>query len=182
MRDPDGPVHLATWIEDNAEAFRPPVANKVVFPGSEFITMVVRGPNRRNDFHTDPGDELFQQLRGTIRVDTRDPDGTITEHLVHEGELFVVPGGVPHSPRRPADTWGLVIERERRPGEIDAIAWYCPRCGAELFRRTFSLRDIETEVAAILRAFDAEPENRVCRTCGHHLEPAAEITLDQPPA
>jgi 3-hydroxyanthranilate 3,4-dioxygenase len=171
------PVHLATWIEDNAEAFRPPVANKVVFPDSEFITMVVRGPNRRNDFHSNPGDELFHQLRGTIRVDVRESDGTFTEHLVHEGEIFLVPGGVPHAPRRPAGTWGLVIERTRRRGEVDAIAWYCSACGAELFRRSFRLRDIETEITAILDEFASDDAHRRCANCGHVLEPATELVL-----
>jgi 3-hydroxyanthranilate 3,4-dioxygenase len=171
------PVHLATWIEENAAAFRPPVANKVVFPGSEFITMVVRGPNRRNDFHCNPGDELFQQLKGTIRVDTREPDGSFTEHLVHEGELFLVPGGVPHAPRRPAGTWGLVIERVRRPGEEDSLAWYCSACGAELFRRTFRLRNIETEIKAILDEFASDDAHRRCRVCGHVLEQATELQL-----
>ncbi len=177
MSSADGPVHLATWIEENAAAFRPPVANKVVFAESEFITMVVRCPNRRNDFHCNPGDELFQQLRGTIRVDIREPDGSFTEHLVREGEIFLVPGGVPHAPRRPAGTWGLVIERTRRPAEQDSLAWYCSSCGAELFRRSFRLRNIETEIKAILDEFASDDAHRRCERCGHVLEQATEIQL-----
>lgn len=171
-------MHLATWIEENAESFHPPVANKVVFrePG-EFITMVVRGPNRRNDFHINPGDELFQQLQGTIRVDVRGADGHIVEHLVHEGELFLVPAGVPHSPRRPAGTWGLVIERTRRPGELDAVAWYCHRCGATLAEHRFALRDIEKELTPVLEAFATDAEAHQCARCGEVLPPAREIVL-----
>jgi 3-hydroxyanthranilate 3,4-dioxygenase len=170
-------VHLATWIEANAEAFRPPVANRVVFRDSEFITMVVRGPNRRNDFHVNPGDELFQQLRGAIRVDIREPDGRIVAHVVREGELFLVPAGVPHSPRRPADTWGLVIERTRRPDERDGVVWYCRRCGATLAEHQFALHDIQTELAPILERFAADTEAHRCRRCGTVLPPAAEVEV-----
>jgi 3-hydroxyanthranilate 3,4-dioxygenase len=177
MSTVQGPVHIATWIEENAESFRPPVANKVMFGDSEFITMVVRGPNRRNDFHINPGDELFQQLAGTIRVDIRHPDGTVHPHLVHEGELLLVPAGVPHSPRRPAGSWGLVIERRRRAGELDRIAWYCPACRNLLVERSFALHNIETELKAILDDFAADPASHRCARCGHVLEPAEEITL-----
>lgn len=170
-------MHLATWIEENAEAFRPPVSNQVVFRDSEFIPMVVRGPNRRNDFHINPGDELFQQLRGAIRVDIREPDGRIVAHVIHEGEVFLVPAGVPHSPRRPADTWGLVIERTRRPDEHDGVAWYCPRCGATLAEHRFSLRDIATELAPILERFALDTDAHRCRRCGTVLPAAAEVDV-----
>ena len=49
------PVHLLRWIDANRHAFAPPVANKEVFPESEFIYQIIRGPNARNDFHIDPG-------------------------------------------------------------------------------------------------------------------------------
>lgn len=178
-----GPVHLARWIEDNAEAFRPPVSNKVLYRDSEFIAMVVRGPNRRNDFHINPGDELFQQLRGTIEVDVRDEHGEVTRHRVAEGELFLVPGGVPHSPRRPAGTWGLVIERERTRRERDTIAWYCPACGNELWSASFALRDIESELAVILESFAATPDRHRCERCATVLPPATEPpSLDPAPS
>ena len=173
-------MHLATWIEENAESFRPPVANKVVFRDrGDFITMVVRGPNRRNDFHINPGDEIFQQLRGAIRVDVREPDGRIVGHVVREGELFLVPGGVPHSPRRPAGTWGLVIERTRRPDERDTVAWYCHRCGSTLAEHRFALRDIEKELTPLLESFAADPAAHRCRRCGEVLAPAVEVTVDE---
>ena len=36
---------------------------------------IVRGPNARNDFHIDPGDEIFYQLKGDITVRCIDADG-----------------------------------------------------------------------------------------------------------
>jgi 3-hydroxyanthranilate 3,4-dioxygenase len=172
-----GPLDLVKWIEANAAAFRPPVANKVVFPGSEFIFMVVRGPNARNDFHINPGDEIFYQLEGTIAVDVHHDDGRVERKLVGPGEVMLVPGGTAHSPLRPRDTWGVVIERTRRSGEIDQIVWFCPKCGNELRRSPFSLADIETELAALIDDFNGDADARRCRRCGTVLPVAGEFVL-----
>ena len=170
------PLHLLDWIEQNADSFEPPVANRVVWPDSEFIFMVVRGPNARNDFHIDPADEIFYQLRGTIQVDIRTPDGEVEHHRVAEGELFLVPAGVPHSPLRPADTWGVVIERRRRPGELDTIVWYCPN-GHVLHEEIFALVDIEAELARIIDDFNSSLERRTCSRCGSVLPVAEPFVL-----
>ena len=84
------PVHLMRWIEDNRAAFMPPVANKEVFPESEFIYQIVRGPNARNDFHLDPGDEIFFQLKGDITVRCREADGGMRDVRVREGESIPI--------------------------------------------------------------------------------------------
>ncbi|MDH3708001.1 MAG: 3-hydroxyanthranilate 3,4-dioxygenase, partial [Acidimicrobiia bacterium] len=77
----------------------------------------------------------------------------------------------------PADTWGIVIERQRRPDERDEIVWFCPD-GHELHRRTFALADIETELAAILEEFNDSPALRTCATCGQVLEVPGPFVLD----
>ena len=38
--------------------------------------------------------------------------------------MFILPSRVPHSPQRSADSLGLVIERRREEGEMDALRWY----------------------------------------------------------
>jgi 3-hydroxyanthranilate 3,4-dioxygenase len=172
-----GPLDLARWIDENAKAFRPPVANKVVFPGSELIFMVVRGPNARNDFHINPGDEIFYQLEGTVAVDVRHDDGRVERRLVGAGDVMLVPGGVAHSPRRPAGSWGVVIERERRPDEIDQIVWYCEHCGHELRRAPFALSDIETELTPIIDEFNADAEARRCPQCSTVFPVPTEFVL-----
>jgi 3-hydroxyanthranilate 3,4-dioxygenase len=168
------PVHLMRWIETNRQAFLPPVANKEVFPESEFIYMIVRGPNARNDFHIDPGDEIFFQLTGDITVRCREADGRLRDVVVREGEAMLVPAGTPHCPLRPAGTWGLVVERKRRPDELDALAWFCEGCGGELHRETFACADIERELKAIIERFNASRALRTCPQCGAVLPvPAA---------
>lgn len=179
------PVGLLAWIADHPDAFRPPVANRVLYQDESFIVMLVRGPNQRNDFHIDPHPEVFLQLRGTIRVDTRTDDGVTVPHLVAEGEMFVVPGAVPHSPLRPADTWGLVVERPRTPSELDAITWFCATCGDEVNRSELRVTEIDEQLHPVLDGFARDERLRTCDRCGTVHPVATEFTLaddTDPPA
>ncbi|MCB0996312.1 MAG: 3-hydroxyanthranilate 3,4-dioxygenase [Acidimicrobiales bacterium] len=163
------PFALMGWIAEHADEFEPPVSNKVVWPGSDFIFMVVRGPNARNDFHVDPYDEIFLQLRGAIRVDIVDDTGRRRERIVREGEVMLVPGGTPHAPIRPPDTWGLVVERPRAADDIDRLQWYCATCGALLHEAQFHVADIEVALNAAIEAVNSDEGLRTCGTCGDVL-------------
>lgn len=163
MRDA---MHLLGWIEKNRDAFRPPVANKEVFPESEFIFQIILGPNARNDFHIDPGDEIFYQLQGDITVQVIGEDGKRRGVRVREGEVFLCLAGTPHCPVRPADTWGLVIERKRRPDELDRLAWFCERCQAKLHEVAFPCQDIEGQLREAIQAFNRSETLRTCKACG----------------
>ncbi len=160
------PFGLFQWIEDHAADFEPPVANKVIWKDSDFIFMIIRGPNARNDFHVDPGDEIFYQLRGDVRVDIIDDDGVRHERRIREGDVMLVPGGTPHAPMRPADSWGLVVERPRTPEEVDELHWYCDCCSALVHREVFHLDDIETELRAALDRVNGDERLRTCGECG----------------
>ena len=157
---------LWKWIEAHREAFEPPVGNKVVWEDSQFTAMVVRGPNARRDFHVDPSDEIFYMLRGDMVLEYI-ADGVRRSQAIREGELMLVPGATPHSPHRPADTWGLVIEIKRKPREQESLVWYCDRCDALLHQVTMHVADIETELKRAIDTFDASVTLRTCRTCGH---------------
>src|SRR5262245_136298 len=100
--------NLWGWIQENAPAFQPPVGNKVLWDEFQFTAMLIHGPTARRDFHLDPYDEVFYQLKGDIVVEHLDKAGKRISSLVREGEVFLMPAMVPHSPHRPADTWGLV--------------------------------------------------------------------------
>src|SRR6201997_2627374 len=108
------------WIDANRAQLKPPVGNKRVFRDGDFIIMVVGGPNSRKDFHVDPGEEFFYQLEGDMLLKTVQ-DGKIVDGPIRAGEILLLPSNVPHSPRRFANTIGLVIERERRPDEQDGF-------------------------------------------------------------
>ena len=102
------PFNLKRWIDENRHLLKPPVGNKLAYNGG-YMVMVVGGPNQRNDFHVNPTEELFYQVEGDIVLRVVE-DGKPSDIPIREGELFVLPANVPHSPQRPADTVGLVIE------------------------------------------------------------------------
>jgi 3-hydroxyanthranilate 3,4-dioxygenase len=158
--------NLWRWIEDNRHAFEPPVGNKVIWEDSQFTAMIIRGPNARRDFHVDPSDEIFYMLRGDMILEYME-DGARREQVIREGELLLVPALVPHSPHRPADTWGLVVEVRRKAHETESLLWFCDRCNAQLHAVTMHVADIEKELKAAIERFDTSPELRTCRACGH---------------
>ena len=95
-----------------------------------------------------------------------DEHGTMRDLPVREGEVMLCRAGTPHSPVRPPGTWGLVIERKRRPDELDRLAWFCEGCGARLHETTFSCANIETELREVIQQFNASEGLRTCTTCG----------------
>ncbi len=158
---------LWQWIEENRASFEPPVGNKVIWEDSQFTAMVIRGPNRRRDFHDDPSDEIFYMLRGAMTLEYIDEGGRRREAAIREGELMLVPAHTLHSPHRPPDSWGLVIEIKRGADDRESLLWFCERCDAELHRVTMSAMDIELDLRASIEAFDASVALRTCERCGH---------------
>lgn len=154
------------WIDTHRDRLKPPVCNQVVFEDAEFVVMVVGGPNSRKDYHWDPGEELFYQLEGDMLLKTVQ-DGAIVDVPVREGEMMLLPPGVPHSPQRFADTVGLVIERRRRPDEQDGFMWFCDHCGHKLYEEFLHVDDIVTQLPPVFDRFYADPAHRVCTACGH---------------
>jgi 3-hydroxyanthranilate 3,4-dioxygenase len=157
--------NLQHWIEEHREYLKPPVGNRRVFPHSEFIIMVVGGPNARSDYHEDPGEEFFYQLEGTMTLRTMQDRGRV-DIPIHAGEVLLLPPRVPHSPQRPADTIGLVIERQRRPDEQDGFLWYCDHCQYPLYAEYLHVSDIEKQLPPIFERFYGSPQNRTCQACG----------------
>ncbi|GMU68217.1 MAG: 3-hydroxyanthranilate 3,4-dioxygenase [Steroidobacteraceae bacterium] len=163
---------LQAWIDAHRAELKPPVGNRRLFREGDFIIMVVGGPNRRKDFHLDPGDEFFHQLEGDMLLKVVE-NGRVVDVPIREGEVLLLPANVPHSPQRFPDTVGLVVERVRRPGELDGLAWYCERCDAELYREEFELTDIETQFPPVFDRFYSSLGHRTCRACGSVQEPPA---------
>ena len=159
------------WIEEHRAQLKPPVGNKRVFRDGDFIIMVVGGPNARKDYHVDPGQEFFYQLEGDMVLKTIQ-DGRATDVPIRAGEVLLIPPKLPHSPQRPANTVGLVIERARRAGELDGFQWYCERCGEKLYEEFFPLTDIEKQFPPVFERFLANRQKRTCNRCGTVMERA----------
>jgi len=56
--------NFQNWINANQHLLKPPVGNKKVFEDGEMTVQVVGGPNERTDYHDDPVEEFFYQLKG----------------------------------------------------------------------------------------------------------------------
>ncbi len=153
------------WIDDHRDQLKPPVGNKLVFHDSEFIIMVVGGPNSRMDYHVDPSEEFFYQLEGNMVLKTIQ-DTQAVDVPIREGEIFLLPANMPHSPRRPANTIGLVIERTRKENEIEGFIWYCEKCNHKLYEEFFHVTNIETQLKPVFERFYSDVQHRTCKQCG----------------
>jgi 3-hydroxyanthranilate 3,4-dioxygenase len=163
------PINLTKWIDENRHLLKPPVGNKEIFEEGEFIVMVVGGPNSRKDYHYNETPEFFHQIEGDIIVKIID-NGTPRDISIKQGEIFLLPGKVPHSPQRGPNTIGIVIEQKRPASMEDALEWYCEKCGDQLYRETFPLKNIVTELPVLMNKFYADDSLTICKSCGHKME------------
>jgi 3-hydroxyanthranilate 3,4-dioxygenase len=165
------PFNLQNWITENRDLLKPPVGNKQIYlDNADFIVMIVGGPNGRKDYHWEEGEELFYQLEGDIQVKIINEAGKPETIDIREGEMFLLPPRVPHSPQRPAGTVGLVLERHRNPGEVDKLLWFCEHCGNPLHEAGFELTDIGTQIKAAIGDYKERLDARTCTKCGTVME------------
>ncbi|MBC8343078.1 MAG: 3-hydroxyanthranilate 3,4-dioxygenase [Bacteroidetes bacterium] len=164
------PVHFKKWIDDNRHLLKPPVGNKCVYEDGEFIIMVVGGPNSRKDYHYNETPEFYFQIEGDI-VLTIQNEGKAENIPIKEGEIYLLPSKVPHSPQRGKDTIGLVVEYKRPEGMLDGLQWYCEKCNHKLNEEKFKLDNIETDMPVIFKAYYNNKEKCTCDNCGHYMTP-----------
>ena len=158
--------NLMQWIDENAHLLEPPVGNAMLLPQGDFIVMAIGGPNTRTDYHDDPGEEIFYQVVGGMSLRIIE-NGRPKDIPIGEGELYLLPAHVRHSPQRPAGSVGIVVERARRSGELDAFEWYCEHCHALVHRRELLLADIYTDLPPVFEEYYGDASLRACRACGH---------------
>ncbi len=110
------------WIREHQHLLQPPVGNQRVFEDADMTVQVVGGPNERTDYHDDPVEEFFYQLRGNMVLKVID-QGQFYDVPIRAGDVFMLPPHVRHSPQRPEPgSVGLVVEPQRLPDERDAFA------------------------------------------------------------
>jgi 3-hydroxyanthranilate 3,4-dioxygenase len=159
-------INFSGWIEENRHLLKPPVGNKTMTVGDDFLVQIVGGPNQRTDFHVDPYEEWFYQVKGNIHVNLM-LDGTAQTVHIRQGETWLLPGNTPHSPQRPEEgSIGLVIERIRKEGTLEKFQWYCPDCQALVHEVELQVRDIVADLPPVFAAFYADEQGRVCKQCG----------------
>lgn len=165
------PFNLQQWIDDNRDILKPPVGNKNLYrEAGDFIVMVVGGPNARKDYHYNESEELFYQIEGDIKVKIQE-DGKAQEIIIKQGEMFLLPGNIPHSPIRGANTVGLVIEKVRKGTDlIDGLMWFCDHCNNELKSYRFKLENIEKDFLPRFKEFYSSLDSRTCNKCNAIME------------
>ena len=161
------PLNFKRWIDEHRHLLKPPVGNAQIWEGDrDFMVTVVGGPNARSDYHIDDGEEFFYQVEGDIVLRILEY-GKPHDIPIREGEIFLLPPRVPHSPQRPPNTVGLVLERRRLPHELDTFLWVCDRCGNELYRESFHLTDIVQQLPPIFARYWGDPKHTTCSKCGY---------------
>lgn len=161
------PFNLQGWIEQNRDKLKPPVGNAQVWEDGEFMVTVVGGPNQRRDFHDDPTEEFFYQLQGDIALRViEEPGKPPVDIPIREGEVFLLPKHMRHSPQRGANTIGMVVEMPRPDGALDAFEWYCPKCHQLVHRAEVKLKSIVKDLPPLFEKFYSSEELRRCKHCG----------------
>lgn len=174
------PVNLRKWIDEHQHELKPPIGNKVVWKDERgTIIMIVGGPNARCDYHVNATEEFFYQVTGDITVGIIHPDtGKPEEIIIREGEIYLLPANVPHSPQRAAGTVGLVIEQERPAGVKDKLQWYSEDTHELVHEAEFTLENIEVDLKRIMAEFWSNEELRRCKSTGSVISKPGDA---QPP-
>lgn len=131
------------------------------------LAFIARGREYRSEFHVNPSYEIQYSLKGDLNLHYRTPEGKEEIAFVPEGSCLFQPPFVPHSPRFAPDAFQFVIERARKPGEIDKFHWYCQSCDNFLHEETYTVDDYRAD--PVSRAYDnffKNVEFRTCKACG----------------
>lgn len=164
--------NFSNWINEHAHLLKPPVGNVQIWEDTGMMVTVVGGPNRRTDYHDDPVEEFFYQLKGDMILKIADR-GDFYDVPIREGDIFFLPPHVSHSPQRPQKgSIGLVVEPQRQPGELDAFEWYCFQCQNRVHRVELQLVSIVRDLPPLFESFYKDREARTCSRCGA-LHPGA---------
>lgn len=153
------PTNVTEWYETNKDLFSPPVCNKLMHK-VQLNVMFVGGPNKRTDFHLDLGSEFFFQMKGNMELPTIQ-QGKRVLVKINEGQVFLLPSRIPHSPQRPEEgSFGLVIERERESQEPDGLRWYTDfdTCDTVLYEKYFDCHDLGRDLVPVVVAYKASEE------------------------
>lgn len=132
------------------------------------MAMMLSGPNERLDYHSDPVEEFFYQIRGDCYLNSFNDDGLPCEiHIKEGGDVLMLPAGTLHSPQRPEpDSVGLVVEPARPEGELDKLQWHCQKCHSMVHQIEARILSIVKDLPEVYKVFHADIDARTCKQCG----------------
>jgi 3-hydroxyanthranilate 3,4-dioxygenase len=86
---------------------------------------------------------------------------------IKEGEIFLLPKHMRHSPQRLQEgTIGVVVEMPRPEGALDGFEWYCQNCHQLLHRADVKLKSIVRDLPPLFEQFYSSESLRKCKHCG----------------
>ena len=139
----------------------------VLWQDSESLAFLSSGRRERKDFHIDPSDEVTLQLSGVQRLVYLTPEGKQQTAVIEAGQMLLCPSGVPHSPRVEENSWFIVFERKRKPGEKDQFMWLCEKCGNKIYEVSVEVGDYRQDpVSQVHQEFYGDESLRACKQCG----------------
>ena len=137
--------------------------------------MIVGGPNARKDYHYNETEELFFQIKGNISLKTQQ-NGKLIEYEINEGEMFLLPAKIPHSPIRTEGSIGLVIERKREKFHKDGLLWFSESANHLLYEEYFHLTNIEKDFLPVFKKFYSDKSLRTCPITGEVMQAEKKYT------
>lgn len=155
-------IDIDDWVRDNKASFIPPVCNKLMHGAGQLKIMYIGGPNQRKDYHIEEGEEFFFQLKGDMCLKIVEK-GVHKDVVIREGECYLHPSRIPHSPQRFEDTVGLVIERERSTAETDGLRYYVEGTTDPLWEEWFYCYDLGTQLGPVIKKYFASEEYKTGR-------------------
>jgi 3-hydroxyanthranilate 3,4-dioxygenase len=127
-------------------------------------------------FHINPSYEIQYSLKGDLALHYRTEEGIEKVEHVPEGSCLFQPPLVPHSPRFAPDSFQLVIERARVPGDVDRFVWFCQACDEFLHEETYVVDDYRADpVTQAYRNFYDSEAHRTCKKCGTVMPAPASL-------
>nr|XP_054758909.1 3-hydroxyanthranilate 3,4-dioxygenase-like [Lytechinus pictus] len=170
-------IEIDKWIEENKKFFLPPVCNKMMHSEGQMKSFFVGGPNVRKDYHIEEGEELFYMKKGDMCLKVVEQNKHKDIHI-REGEIFLLPSRIAHSPQRQADTIGLVLERERAEEEKDGLRYYVDGTLERLYEEWFHCVDLGTQLAPVIKRYFASEQHKTGKPIEGTLPENPPVTLD----
>ena len=115
-------------------------------------------------------DTMVVQLSGTGVLEMQ--YSPVRYHTLEPGDVVYVPAGTPT--RSVPETESVQLRYKPLQPGLEAVAWFCPRCGTEVHRDEFDTTEELPQDAywRACRRFNEEAELRRCPSCGHQHDPA----------
>eukprot|EP00924_Labyrinthula_sp_SR-Ha-C_P013159 maker-scaffold_12-augustus-gene-11.31-mRNA-1 protein AED:0.15 eAED:0.15 QI:0/0/0.33/0.66/0/0.33/3/260/491 len=144
---------------------------ETLLPGKQYLDLFSRSCNllyrwfsvgielitnyRKSFVGSDHNESRCFMIRGNMSLPTIQK-GKLKVVDIREGEVFLLPKHIPHSPQRPEfNSLGLVCERKRLEHEKDCLRWYkdFTQCNEILWEKYFYCDDLGRDLVPVVQEY-----------------------------